>query len=682
VTVPRWIRRVLIRGLQPDPENRFADMHELLLALRSDPGRRWRTWAAVSVSGAVLSVGVLAYLADDGGGTLYCDNLSAHLDGVWDKARRTELEARFAASAQPYAAQAWAATERYIDDYADRWRELQGEACRAQIEGTLPNTVLALRMSCLDRHRDHLGVLVELFASADAGVIEGAVDAAAGLPDPAACVDVERVSASLDGLDTDAERRARAELETGISRAQVQLGAARYEQAEATAAEVAARARQRDDAWMLAEAALVRADAEEALGHTDLAEDLYHDALSAALRAGHSRAVAEVSIGLLWIAGRSTRPLADVRRWLGHGEAALARIGGHPEYRARLLNAAGRGFLNHGKFKDAETLLRMAVRIREDTFGKGHPSLAEPLENLGRLLATQGKYGEAEAVFEQTLELAELQYGPNHPAVASAADNLGAALGRQHLYERGLVLHRRALLIKERSLGEEHPRTGLSHQNVAFSLVGLGRAREALPHADATLAAARQADGERSARAAVAHALLREVHASLGHADEALAHARLAVEIGAEALGPSHPDLAQYQLDLAAALGDAGAFHEAVPWAETATRARRDLLGEDHPQLGAALVLLADVQLGAQHPANEALGNAARGVEILRGGPSDPLELARGRLTLARALQASGDLGRARTEASAAREVFAAQGERHVRAAERAASFLESLPPT
>ncbi|MEX1362105.1 MAG: FG-GAP-like repeat-containing protein, partial [Nannocystaceae bacterium] len=47
--VPAWVHRVVRRGLQPDPAERFTSMEELLRALQADPQRRRRRWAARAV---------------------------------------------------------------------------------------------------------------------------------------------------------------------------------------------------------------------------------------------------------------------------------------------------------------------------------------------------------------------------------------------------------------------------------------------------------------------------------------------------------------------------------------------------------------------------------------------------------------------------------------------------------
>jgi hypothetical protein len=53
--VPKWLRRILVRGLDVDPSQRFPSMGELLGALDYDPARRYRRFAAAA---AVIALAV------------------------------------------------------------------------------------------------------------------------------------------------------------------------------------------------------------------------------------------------------------------------------------------------------------------------------------------------------------------------------------------------------------------------------------------------------------------------------------------------------------------------------------------------------------------------------------------------------------------------------------------------
>ncbi|MEM7151303.1 MAG: FG-GAP-like repeat-containing protein [Myxococcota bacterium] len=59
VRVPAWVHRVVLRGLEPDPRQRFANMAALLQALRADPVRRVKRWSSRAAVG--LGVAAIAY---------------------------------------------------------------------------------------------------------------------------------------------------------------------------------------------------------------------------------------------------------------------------------------------------------------------------------------------------------------------------------------------------------------------------------------------------------------------------------------------------------------------------------------------------------------------------------------------------------------------------------------------
>jgi predicted Ser/Thr protein kinase len=70
VTMPRWLHRVLVRGLSVDPADRFSSMEALLGALVRKPRRRWPAVACALAATALLVAGVLqlremAYTTDD-----------------------------------------------------------------------------------------------------------------------------------------------------------------------------------------------------------------------------------------------------------------------------------------------------------------------------------------------------------------------------------------------------------------------------------------------------------------------------------------------------------------------------------------------------------------------------------------------------------------------------------------
>src|SRR5207237_2524189 len=103
--VPARLRRVLLRGLDPDPASRHPSMAALLQALDRTP-RRIRLLATVSF---VLGASALVALGAGGSTMARCSGAAAELAPAWSKARRAALAAAFRPAGQQAA---WPAIAR------------------------------------------------------------------------------------------------------------------------------------------------------------------------------------------------------------------------------------------------------------------------------------------------------------------------------------------------------------------------------------------------------------------------------------------------------------------------------------------------------------------------------------------------------------------------------------------
>ena len=104
-----------------------------------------------------------------------------------------------------------------------------------------------------------------------------------------------------------------------------------------------------------------------------------------------------------------------------------------------------------GETKEAETLAKAALAIREKKLGAGHPDVAASLNTLACLYDQAGRTAEARPLYARCLEVAEKALGPNDPSVAAALDNLATAdhlLGRLAMAE---AEYRRALALREKA---------------------------------------------------------------------------------------------------------------------------------------------------------------------------------------------------------------------------------------
>ena len=121
-----------------------------------------------------------------------------------------------------------------------------------------------------------------------------------------------------------------------------------------------------------------------------------------------------------------------------------------------------------GRLRDAESLHRRALAIRETTLGPDDPHTASSLSNLGAVCAAQHKWTEAERVYKQALVVRERVFGPDHPIVAFSLDNVGAAYIGQRRFAEAEPLLARALAIRVSVAGPDHPDTNLTRKDLAF----------------------------------------------------------------------------------------------------------------------------------------------------------------------------------------------------------------------
>ena len=128
--VPRRVRRVVLRGLAPDPDDRFADMKALLRALdpRAAARRRTRLYASV---GGVVAVGAAYAFGVQSEPRSKCPAAETLRDELWSAARREQVEAAFRADPRPHVAGLSSSVVEEIERWAQAWADGRRRARRA-----------------------------------------------------------------------------------------------------------------------------------------------------------------------------------------------------------------------------------------------------------------------------------------------------------------------------------------------------------------------------------------------------------------------------------------------------------------------------------------------------------------------------------------------------------------------
>ena len=636
--VPPWLRRVVLRGLSVNPEQRYPSMVELLADLARDPGlTRRRALVGAGITLAVLAAVALGYALSRWQAGAEARSLAAVRErctaaaselvaDAWSDERRAAAERSLRATGLPYAADTWTRVRARLDAYARDLQDMSAETCtvarirRPTSQPAGPDEPDPAdpdpadpRLACLRRLAAEFEALTAALAVADARVTERAVQAAVALPPPARCRD------ATDSAPADPHQAAAVEdLRLRLARARARAAAGNYADAAADAAAIADAAAALRERPVQAEALLRRGIWQELSGEVKAAEPTLTDAYYLAEQTGRDDVRVEAAIALSGVVGIRLARVADGQVWLRHGWAIGERIDLDRELRIRLLSSESGLLRAEQRFEQAGDKIGQAVAIAEQLHGQDDPRLAAVVLNLGVNSFDRGDYAQAERLYDRALEILERSLGPHHPDLAPTLNNLGSVHDKLGRFAAAAAAMQRALAIREASVGPRHP-------GVAISLTNLG------------VLALRQKQF---------------IHAE--------AQFRRALEIFEAALGKDHPHVASALGGLGRALVGQDRLAEARPLHDRARQILEKALGKDHVFVAFALLDLAELELAGHNP-SAAVPLATRALELRAAGK--PEEQAAAQFTLARALHADKqDPTRVTTLAESAEQAYRAAG--------------------
>jgi tetratricopeptide (TPR) repeat protein len=475
-SIPTRVWRVVRRGLEPDPQQRWPSMGALVHALQRASRPRAPAW--LLLAGGAIGIAVWALLPSTS--TEPC-RAADKLAGVWDPSRTTELASVFGASEAPYADEAWTRVQPALDAWATDWSAEYEAVCVAAREAAAG--IVDVRMACLGGLRTELLAVVDTLSE---GAVERAVDLVSRLPAIERCgEDVllggpprpePEVAAAVHALEAEIARH----------RAQRTAGATLVEQSQHDLL----RARRIDYAPLLARALVEHASMLEAAGDREAAASVHRECYFLARELGMDDIALQNATQLAAITGYDLGRFEEAGVWAGHARAAVERSGRADEaahldavlganadargeyeaalehYRrgldalaryegdakeqhARLLNNMGAALSGLGRFEEALEVWMRAAEIDRDRLGEHHPDRAVALGNVAGALMNLGRNDEARQVLGEAIAIAEAARGPDHPGVASLRTELGNVELRAGDAERAAVQYERAIRILE-----------------------------------------------------------------------------------------------------------------------------------------------------------------------------------------------------------------------------------------
>ncbi|MCA9656192.1 MAG: serine/threonine protein kinase [Myxococcales bacterium] len=585
-SVPTWLRKVLLRGLQTRAEDRHPSMDALLDELSRDPGgRRRRVIGASALGLGAVVVAFLAYRSGASQELAPCAGAAQDVQAVWNDERRDAIAAAFRATGAVHADDTWTRAEQRLDEYASGWAEQATRACVAtHVDGTQSTARLELRRRCLAERLQSFDAVLEVMAHANTTMVDRAVQSARGLPDLAGCDDIAALEAGVAPPDQEDVRQQVEQIEAELARIDALGSAARYREQVEMLEDLLPRARATGYLPVVAGVEHALSGSQRALdmpeGMTNL-RATFRDALAA----GDDRRATMAAIDLAHELGYDQRLHEEGREWIAIAEALLHRIGGDPGFEIGLTNTLAIIAIRQGRFDEAQSLFERLVE-KQRARDPESPNLAVALMNLGGAHAERRDYDRAREYMEQAAELTERLLGPLHPSMTSLWANLAAICVMQGRYEEAKVELRRALELQRKVLGERHP-------EVARSLVSLA-----------------------------------VVERNLGDPVESERLHRQALEIRREKHGNDHPEVAESLRNLAHAVWDQGRDEEAIDLVREAEEIASRRLEPGHYEHGLNLTMLASLLVYAERY-EEALEAAQRAIAVLDAsgrGPADGIE--------------------------------------------------------
>ena len=455
--VPRWVWRVIERGLASDPAERFRSMDALIAALTHDPRRRRRALAATGAAVLLFGGSAGAYAYAQHRQVARCEQEAEDAaQELWAGKPRDAAASAFARLQGSYVADAWDRVRDGLDAEVGRWQGATAELCVAKLRASIPESVGAARSECLEHRRDAIRAFVSLLGDVDDAKASTAPMGLGQLPAVTDCADPRR----SDLLPLPDDARLRREIYE-VRRANAALLArqalgGRFAGELDAARETDVRASATAYPPVMAKAAYHRGWVEAKLGRIDEAEQTFGRVLNLAAEARDAPLVADAWLSLLWFVGATAPERVDD---LARGaKAAIEALDEPTERRARLASIQGTLL---GRAKDYEAAIahsESALELWADQDGQ-ELELAKAHNNLGYVHHQKGDLSDAAEHYREALEIKERMLGRSHPLLATTLHNLGMIARQEKDLKAARGYIARALVLMIESVGEVHQRT-------------------------------------------------------------------------------------------------------------------------------------------------------------------------------------------------------------------------------
>jgi tetratricopeptide (TPR) repeat protein len=520
-SVPAWLRRVVVRGIERDITARYPSMNALLTALEADPARARRrvamiVAAVVGISGLVVGTAILSRSSTAVAPGDPCA-VAAPLAGTWGLPARVRMRAAFVAAGGTAVDAEFARAATALDDIAKRWSDARAQACADTRERHIkPEASLLLRLACFDRQQESLDGLVTLLERPDRLTVKQAARAVRRLHGPVECTNaratfVEPPAPPIAPKVTELRKR--------LSQAQALRFAARTKEAIAQLMPLATEARQLGYAPLIAEVLLDLAQARMNAGDNDV-EALLVEAERAAV-ASRADTLAARSVAAQYRAANLNGKDPATSRDLENRARDWVEREGDLEAQAMFANADGVAVVQRGDYEAAIKKYDRAIELDIELMGSDSAEVLQLQQDRGLLLAMLGRYEEAAASQKAANDEMEHLYGDDSDDLSGGFDNYGTTLVWLGRYDEAWAVLQRADQMKSVSDSNRGP----VRCDLARVLIAQGKFDAAIASCQDGLAKLR-ASGNDGTNLAINEDPLAAGYLGAGRFNEALAQTR------------------------------------------------------------------------------------------------------------------------------------------------------------
>ena len=544
--VPRWLKRIVLRGLAADAGARWPSMAALLAELRRQRARvRVLRGALVAGAVAALAAGILAFgEVQRARAVAACEAEGEAALALWP-GRAEGLRRGLVASGVASPEDAASRTAAYLDPWSAGWRRARAEVCVAtEVAGTMAAEVAEDAVACLEGQRGRVATILDRVEGGERVAGSMVVVVASGLEPSDHCLDLRRlerilrpppelrakVAALRARLDQTYTMRALGEYERGLA------------EAEAVRGEAAALG------WgpVIAESEFMVGTLSARKSSYGAAEGHLRAAFYGAGRSGDDRLAAQSASELVNVVGHELARPKEGKEWGELARMFLARMG-EADGLASVTHLYGLAMIEEdlGAPDRAVAILEEALAIETRTLGADHLSIAGTLSNLANPLSMLGRHAEARAHLERALALREAAFGPESQVLTGTLNNLALVASRLGDTATALALNERTLRIFAAGGDTTSLKVSNTLNNLSSIYSDLERFDEAVATGEQVLAIRERELGPDHPATAGALNNLAIAEMGRGALDTALAMHLRALAIRERALGPENPEVAR-----------------------------------------------------------------------------------------------------------------------------------------